>query len=995
MVAPEGMEAADAEVSWSRLDNDVVGHWATRDATLDLFFSATRTERIHLSTVRSRPDAEGRVRLERPEEFGTDDTVLWITHPGALPIGKKLAADGTDWPMGERLSLAACAPSYLKVVDSRGQVVEGATIQRQALPKLDFEVPLDNVMDVAVRALARSSHSDADGMAAVVPFGLPQEIVVQSGALAARWLRDTDPNGETITLGPWATLSGVVRSAGPLGPWPTVAVDGLGVGDAELGRVTAADVRSDGRFGPVLVPLAEDLVALRVWLQNSDSFAETRVERPVAGTNVQVELDAALGVAFYLQAMDAATGDDVVDVTVRLLRAAGGPAWDRRAVGNGYVHLTGVPEGSYLVEGTAAGYARTRVPIYVQKALEGVAVSFDMHRPARLSGVVLDGEAPVQRFRLSLATVGESSAPRLVEVRGATLGRYEIDDLAPGEYQVHALALGQRVTAVETVEVVSGEHARLDLKLLELAQIVGRVRDGETGEGVGEATIDVALSNGETLAEALYVGLPTDAQGQFALADIPVRGAHLIFRAPGRRVRQMDLPSLTAGTAHDVGEVLLVPAAAQRYRLVGVKSGAFDGYRMQTPGATSFQSLDAHGECLATRTLESRFVVVRHPDGTFDHFQLLESLFGTDVIELPVVPGTVRVQVSGEDDRAHVLEIRWEDPDVGWGARSLLLKERSFFELPGVPARAAHFAVHDEDGIALAAEAVWLDEAGAADVQLTLGAVGVTLRVVDAAGTAVPGASIHLQDFSQVGALAYPRAETNADGEAELFGLRAASLFLWLTHPDGSRVIQRSIVLPPPGESLDVVLNADRELLLQVVIDGAPAPLADVVLRGPRGISQFANGLTDGEGRFRSARIASEPVLVEVRRAGAWPFSEVLDPPQQGVATAIELRPLGSLRLRVVDGEGVPVVGAGVVLEHLGVRQHDALRGALGGHVGAWMGAGWLAQQSLVSDALGRVVLEGLPHGDYRVRVDSHAGRGAGAARVGAGAGEAVLVVVP
>lgn len=995
-----GGAAADgperAEVSWSPLNNDVLGRWSTRAATLDLFLLDDRSRRISANASRARPDRGGLVEIRPPDALEEGKSGIWITHPNALPRFVELEATPETWPSGARFELETAPPTRVLLVDGIGNPVEGALVSRQALPAADFRPPVARTEQIAVRALSRVATSGPDGTAELMPFGGPQELRIEKGPLRARLVLEGDPQDLTVVLNSSFELHGSVGGDAVLGPWPAVVVDAFGQDGSPLGRLAALPIDEDRKFGPTQLPLDGDLGRLRVSLGNSDAYGEFWLSRPEPASSQRVHLAASAGLAVWFEVLDAETRERVIGAEVRLIDSWEGPSWERGADERGLTYFTGVPSGVYHVEAVAPGYAIRRSAFDLNDGTAQRSWSIELARPGRIEGRVSDASTPATRFRLIASAPDHRAMPLLHDVRGSSDGTFVWDAVQPGSYDIFAMVPGQRVSAVRQVRVVAGEPIRLELEILGTAEVEGRVVDAYTRAPVAGAAISLVLAGSEGPLETLRDGMSSAPDGHFALEAVPLRSAQVVVDSPGHFPGWFTLPDLTSELLHDAGELALEPRSTIEYVLRGGSDLDPERYALRGAGGSAYVAFPANGQLRLQREFEGNLVELQHPSGEVDSYTQMEETLRGGQIVLGVNDGPLVVEVVGGKESRYLVDLRWRNPRVGWAVRTIVADEDGVARTVGVPSDRAHVAIVEPGTFELlAVEQFALDALGGGRVRVELDQRLFRLRVRDAEGRPIARASIALDGPDPNQEQWIPHARTNEEGECNLIATPQRSGFLWVTDAGGARIVQRPVHTPEPGEVLDVLFDAVRSLQVDVASPAGPVPFADVALRAPRGPSQFFRGRADARGRAVSLPIAGEPVLLEVTHPGHWPFSEVVVPPPNDGAVRAELRPLGSLDLRVVDAEGAPVVAAGLVLEHLEVRQHDALRGALGGDVGAWMQAGWLASQSLVSDALGRVALEGLPEGDYRVRVDSHAGRAAGVARVGAGAGEAVLVVVP
>ena len=989
-------EPERTEVTWSPLTNDVLGRWTTRTATLDLFFLEVRSRRISADSTGASADSRGAVAIAPPGALGDAGSVVWITHPRALPTMLELTAAPDSWPRGQRLELAPAEPSSVRIVDGDGRPIEGALVRRQALPATDFRPPVTQTEQIAVRALARETRSGADGVAELAPFGLPQEVRVEAGALRARLVLEEDPRGLEIVLRSSFELGGHVEGAAGLGPWPAVVVDAFHEDGSPLGRVAALSIDQLGNFATTQLPLAPDVHRYRLSLAHSDAYGETWLPRPEPGSSHRVRLDATVGLAVWFEVLDAQTQIGVLGADVRLIDGWSGPAWERGTVETGHAYFTGVPTGLYHVEAVAPGYALQRSAFELNASTAQRSWSIELQRPGRIEGRVLDGGLPAARFRVSASAPDHRGLPFLHDVRGSEDGAFAWEGLAPGTYDVHATVLGQRISEVHQVQVQPGQATNVELAILGTAHVHGVVVDALNRAPVGGASVAVVLVGTDGPIDTLVDGVLTAADGRFEIVGFPVRSAQLVIDSPSHFSSWLTPPDLGAGGVHELGELALEPRYTIAYVLRGGEDLEPELYALRGAGSTSFVAFPADGRLPLERESSSNLVELKYPTGEVDSYTQVEEVLRGGEVVLDVREGPLLVEVAGGEAKRYLVDIRWRSPRIGWAVRTIETARDGLAESVGVPSDRVHVAVVQPGTFELlAVHQSSLDANGGGRIRVDLTQGVFRLRVRDRQGRPVPWAPVALDGSDPNQEQWIPHARTNEAGECDLVATPELTGYLWVTDPSGARIVQRPVLTPGPGETLDVVFDAETPLHIEAASKEGPVTFAEVALRAPRGPSQFFRGRTDSDGRAQSLPVAGEPLLLEIAKPGYWSYSQLVVPPLDGGTARVEMRAVGTLALRVLDGDGVPVVGAAVDLEHTEVRQHDSLRGALGGHVGAWMGAGWLTPQMLVSDGLGRVVLEGLPEGDYRVSVTADQRSAFGSARVGAGAAEAVFVLGP
>lgn len=319
--------------------------------------------------------------------------------------------------------------------------------------------------------------------------------------------------------------------------------DGRGVSGIEIealnqtGTVGSGGFAKSGASGEFLLEgLAEGLYTVRVTATNYDANPLQRVE--AGDTNVVIEL--------FQQAV--VTGK-VVDPSGQPLstfvvkaRAANeiskafGAVMGQKAVKgspDGTFELGGIPEGAYVVEASAEGYASSFSDTF--NATQGLVTSdvvVRMNRGGSLSGRIVDayGNAAVAGAEVStvdnnwiegdlfeLFGALEPSAMTKTKVFTDADGRFAIDVMTPGPYQVQIKARGYSPVFVNDVEIVEGRNTELPAQLLSKGAVITGVVYGRDGAIQPGATVQLTPED----PNQLYGNRTTraDATGRFVIEN--------------------------------------------------------------------------------------------------------------------------------------------------------------------------------------------------------------------------------------------------------------------------------------------------------------------------------------------------------------------------------------------------------------------------------------------------------------------------------------------
>jgi len=279
--------------------------------------------------------------------------------------------------------------------------------------------------------------------------------------------------------------------------------------------------RGNGEF--LIEGLAEGLYAVRVTPTHYDAPALQRVE--AGTTDVVIELFEQATVTGKV--VDPA-GQPVSNFEVRArvaneVNKAFGAITAKDSVRgsrSGTFTLKGIPEGSYVIEASADGYAASfSDTITATQGLVTSDVVVRLTRGGSLSGVILDGysRAPVVGARIStqdndwiegdfweMFGAMEPSATTKTKVRTDENGRFEIDLMTPGLYQVQVDAHGYSPLTVKDIQIVEGQNIELPVQVIIRGAtirgvVLGPRKTPQAGASVQLAPADQVLQGNRTV----------------------------------------------------------------------------------------------------------------------------------------------------------------------------------------------------------------------------------------------------------------------------------------------------------------------------------------------------------------------------------------------------------------------------------------------------------------------------------------------------------------
>jgi protocatechuate 3,4-dioxygenase beta subunit len=141
----------------------------------------------------------------------------------------------------------------------------------------------------------------------------------------------------------------------------------------------------------------------------------------------------------------------------------------------GYFEARNVPEGSITISAVADGYAIDRkLNVQVERSARNDFV-FELQRGLSIAGIVVDATGkPVAQARLTARALS-SKKPMQREVASDERGRFDIDGLLPGPYEVQAIATGFVADPIKPVEAGTPDlQVTLEQQGVVLLRVVGR-----------------------------------------------------------------------------------------------------------------------------------------------------------------------------------------------------------------------------------------------------------------------------------------------------------------------------------------------------------------------------------------------------------------------------------------------------------------------------------------------------------------------------------------
>jgi len=521
---PQGQPVPNAEVSVS--------------TAYELLFVNDPLDTSQDETVRT--DAQGKFAFHDLEPRSRYK--LTVKHPQytlkelfTVPVGE--SGEYEEPP----ITLASGATLQGHVRDSGGNMVDGATL---VLDGLMYQgAPYDPPDRM-------TATTDADGFYSLVNVPLGQRMLTVSapgyGTVVLNGLnfdKEEPPVNRDIELKIGEMIRGRVICQGQGIPEATVQALGF-ANTAQISRgVTKTDATGAFTFES-LTPGDYNLIA------SARGYRFETANRQRTGTdNVVIEGFKEADVCGHV--IDAATGAPVTSFTCRM-RTDNGPDVPTSVTefvqdfndAKGEFCMTGIPQGPYVIEASAPGYAPSfSAPISVARGQAPGGNVIRLTRGGSISGRVVDsGGKAVPRARITthdrewsddtfsqmLGSAFPSNVTQ-VDVRCDESGRFVLSGLTPDTYQMHIRAAGFTRYIKNEIPVTDGAETKLgDIVLSHGGTLRGTLFD-PSGKPLVGGTINVVADDGRI---GIGYSGKSGSDGKFLIVNV-APGRYLVSGARG------------------------------------------------------------------------------------------------------------------------------------------------------------------------------------------------------------------------------------------------------------------------------------------------------------------------------------------------------------------------------------------------------------------------------------------------------------------------------
>lgn len=307
----------------------------------------------------------------------------------------------------------------------------------------------------------------------------------------------------------------------------------------QTGTIGSGGTTESGKSGEFLIEgLAEGLYTLRVTAAKYDAAPLQRVES--GDTNVVIELFEQASVTGKVVDSDgrAMTNFVVKARTTNEVSNAYGAVVAHRAIKgstDGRFELGGLPEGAYVIEGLVEGYASCfSDPFTATQGMVTSDVVVRMNHGGSMSGQVLDGYTSLPISGVEITTnendwidgttffdlfgALEPSAMTKAKVFTDEQGRFSVEVMTPGTYQLSIRGRGFAPKFLRDVTVVEGQNTEVPQQLLIKGAVISGIVYGRTS--TVQAGCSVQLNPADPNASDGFRTTRSDGTGRFTIENV-------------------------------------------------------------------------------------------------------------------------------------------------------------------------------------------------------------------------------------------------------------------------------------------------------------------------------------------------------------------------------------------------------------------------------------------------------------------------------------------
>ncbi len=596
-----------------------------------------------------------------------------------------------------------------------------------------------------------------------------------------------------------------------------------------------------------------------------------------------------------------------------------------------------------------------------------------MSRAAAVKGVCRVSGKPARDFTVYFWHEDVSDGGKLV-VNDSEDGTFTVEEAAPGLVQLMASCTQVVQTPLVTLQVAAGASGQAVLEFSDSVSVSGRVVDAVTGEPVTTARATLLLTNGSGWLGPWSSPRCVDEQGRFQVTGLGAGHGGLLVEADGYATRKAELWGAPPKPC-DAGRIALHRAENLTVRLHVGPDVDIKIYGVSLRSATKYISEQRVAEDGIARfqglTPGNVQIWVIAPDG---------SVVERAVRVRPGVVNSVDIDLSGRTLDVQVVpangarlpedgsvSIVYADVNGIRHAMTRLMTSQGSVRFLIPETERVVVTVCDGSDKSLMMRTVTLGRRGAQSVTLEVGSSAQRIRMITSDGAPAAGSSVFVRPVDQ--SLACGSLYTaDAAGFVEILNPDSGEFLLSAQHPNFAPLpCTRFSTKDARSGTIDIVLPAGMPVDLNLKDGAAAIASVELDLEDTCGAELgLGSQLSDVDGRVHIAHLAPGNYRVVVEQPGIWPLRQLISVSPTTTTFTIQLRRLGSARVRVSSGAGNPLAGRSVELT-------DVLTGT---RVSDWTASGDVPAPAggFATDAKGELLVHALPHGTYRCVVQGSGG---------------------
>ncbi len=555
-------------------------------------------------------------------------------------------------------------------------------------------------------------------------------------------------------------------------------------------------------------------------------------------------------------------------------------------------------------------------------------------------------------------------------------GTFTLEDVGQGSVGIVARVSDQASSGVRILEVGT-EPVNVDLEVQPSILGSGTVIDAASGRPLSDATLQpFHVAMGNPTVPTLHP-VPIGPDGRFDLAIFGPGRSRTLFSAPGYSKRWVETTARLEEPI-DFGLVALTDQQDLSIRLVGTGDTAFDHYALSLTGVQPVPetAFDERGMARVTGLSVGAYDLkifdrkTYREDASIETRLLLEP--GRDwTYEFPVTgQRTLRVQVRGVDptSASYFVFGQFSHPSGRPMNRNADVSPDGWATFHGPPVGTFQVGLAadvDLSTIALASGRIE-ESSDTTEIVLEPSKHAFVFRVVDAENAPVEGAQFFVtrkdnesslvSQFTDVQGMCTFRMSQPGDHRGLI---RHATL--------GSLLLPHVELVADRAEPTEILFGPSQSVEARLLDGTQPLKGVHCMLWDTQKQFGWPPTTTNESGVATWGPFNGAPFILEVNQGACWPTTASVSSGPKGSPTPIQVRRRGSLEFTLLNSQGLLVSGQPLQLTSV----------EFGASVLTWAKEKKvkIAQSELVSDAHGRLRIDGLPRGDFRWSLDSGAGQ--------------------